>query len=251
MVLPVHDENPLRRTPWLTYGLVAANVGVLLITPLTAGTCELEAFYHRWAAIPTELLANQQLAIVPTATCAVGPPGYSKIPALSVLFSMFLHGGWLHLIGNLIFLWIFGNNIEDRLGHLRFLLFYLSAGYVAAYGFAFAEPDLAVPYVGASGAVSGLLGAYLVLYPRVRVWTVVPLLLFLPLRLPAWVVLGSWFVLQAVFSAGYAISGGGEVAYLAHVIGFVFGLLVALPLRPRTRRPPPPQNALIYRKDWS
>jgi membrane associated rhomboid family serine protease len=168
--------------------------------------------------------------------CLLAPPRYHKIPALSVLFSMFLHGGWLHLLGNMLFLWVFGNNVEDRLGRLRYALFYLVCGYLAAYGFALADANSSQPLIGASGAVSGILGAYLVLYPKARVWSLVPFLLFLPLRLPAWLVLGLWFLLQWVYSAGYTVSGAGSVAYLAHVVGFIVGALLALPLRRPRRR---------------
>ncbi|MEJ3742126.1 rhomboid family intramembrane serine protease [Actinomycetes bacterium KLBMP 9797] len=256
MVIPVHDVNPTRRTPWVTYLLIALNLIVFLLSPAadTSGVqnvslaelCQQEAFYDRYAAIPRELTDNEPLPVAPTgavgedargAGCVVGPPTYDKIPAVSVLYSMFLHGGWLHLLGNMLFLWVFGNNVEDRLGRLRYLLFYLAAGYAAAYAFAFANGDAVQPLIGASGAVSGVLGAYLMLYPRARVWSLVPILFFIPLRLPAWLVLGLWFVVQWVYSAGYAVSDAGSVAYLAHVAGFLFGMLVAIPLTPR-RGPP-------------
>src|SRR5262249_10192820 len=150
---------------------------------------------------------------------------------------MFLHAGWLHLLGNMLFLWVFGNNIEDRFGRLRYLLLYVIAGYVAAYGYAMANPHTTQPLVGASGAISGILGAYLILFPFARVWSLVPVLFFIPLRLPAWLVLGMWFVLQGLYSAGLGIADGGGVAYLAHVLGFVVGILFALPLR--GNQPPP------------
>jgi membrane associated rhomboid family serine protease len=260
VVIPVHDVLPVRRTPWVTYLLIALNVIVFLLSPPSRTTgvqstqlaelCQQEAFYDRYAAIPRELIHNELPAQVPTGQvvvgpqgpgCVVAPPAYRKIPALSVLYSMFLHGGWLHLLGNMLFLWVFGNNVEDRLGGLRFTLFYLFCGYVAAYGFALVNADSSQPLIGASGAVSGVLGAYLVLYPRARVWSLVPFLLFLPLRLPAWLVLGLWFLLQWVYSAGYAVSQAGSVAYVAHVVGFVLGVVLALPLRGRgrPRRAPP------------
>ena len=266
VVVPFHDVNPVRRTPWVTYLLIAANIGVFLLTPAvsTAGVeqagldelCELQAFYDRYAAIPAELVDNRQLPEATTgevgvgergAGCVVDRPDYQKIPALSVLFSMFLHGGWLHLLGNMLFLFVFGNNIEDRFGRFRFLLFYLLCGYVAAYGYALANADSTVPLVGASGAVSGVLGAYLVLFPRARVWSLVPVLLFIPLRLPAWLVLGVWFALQWVYSAGYAVSEAGGVAYVAHVLGFVAGMLVALPVAARRPRPAYRRRAGPYR----
>jgi membrane associated rhomboid family serine protease len=246
----------------VTYLLIGVNFVVFLLTPVatTSGVgsaslgqvCRQEAFYERYGAIPRELAHNRPLSEAPTGEVGTGPSGpgcvveprrYDKIPFLSVLFSMFLHGSWLHLLGNMLFLWVFGNNVEDRFGRLRFLLFYLLCGYLAAYGFAVANPTLIQPLVGASGAIAGVLGAYLLLFPRARVWSLVPVLLFIPLRLPAWLVLGLWFVLQWLYSSGYAVSRAGSVAYLAHVLGFVVGMLVALPLR--GRRPSYP-----YPGDW-
>jgi len=254
VVLPVHDLNPLRRTPWVTYFLVAANVVVLLLTPgshtsitgasSTAQLCSQQAFYDRYAAIPRELTTDRQLPLVATGTpgpnpgtCYVSRPAYHKVPVLSVLFSMFLHAGWLHLLGNMLFLVIFGNNVEDRFRKIPYLLFYLFCGYVAAYGFAFANRSSVEPLIGASGAIAGVLGAYIVLYPRAKVWSLVPFLFFIPVRIPAWLVLGSWFILQWLYSAGYAASGAGSVAYLAHVFGFLAG--VAIGLLVRAASPPP------------
>ncbi len=255
MVLPVHDLNPVRSTPWVTFGLVAANVIVLLLTPASqtsvtgtatqAQLCSQQAFYDRYAAIPRELTTDHQLPLVATgqpgsapSSCLVAPPTYHKAPALSVLFSMFLHAGWLHLLGNMLFLVIFGNNIEDRFRKIPYLLFYLLSGYVAAYGFALANRSSVEPLIGASGAIAGVLGAYLVIYPRAKVWSLLPFLFFIPVRIPAWLVLGSWFILQWVYSAGYAASGEGSVAYLAHVFGFVFGAAVGLFVRAAS---PPPE----------
>ena len=252
VVLPVHDENPLRRTPWVTYALVAANVIVLLLTPASrdsvmgpsaqAQVCSQTAFDDHYAAIPRELTTNHQLPQVATGqpgprpdTCYVSKPPYHKGP--SVLFAMFLHAGWLHLLGNMLFLIVFGNNIEDRLRKLPFLLFYLFCGYVAAYGFAFANQTSVQPLIGASGAIAGVLGAYLVIYPRAKVWSLLPFLFFIPVRIPAWLVLGSWFVLQWLYSAGYAATGGGDVAYLAHVFGFLAGLIVGLFVRAASPAP--------------
>ncbi|WP_222426700.1 rhomboid family intramembrane serine protease [Amycolatopsis rhizosphaerae] len=254
-MIPVHDVNPLRRTPWVTYALVAANVVVFLAMPAAAHTavgntnlaqlCDLQAFFERWGAVPWELVRNQVPALVPTghavataqgAACLAGPPSYTKIPAVSVLTAMFLHGSWTHLLGNMLFLAIFGNNIEDRLGPVRFLLFYLVCGYVAGYGFAVTDPSSSDPLVGASGAIAGVLGAYLVLFPRARVWGLIPVLFFLPLRVPAWLMLGMWFVLQAFYAAGYGTAEAGSVAYAAHVIGFVAGSLLGLTMRRPRRR---------------
>ncbi|MDO0925187.1 rhomboid family intramembrane serine protease [Streptomyces sp. TG1A-8] len=267
MVIPVHDVNPVRRTPVVTYALIAACVLVFLVTPGTAGSaagggglaqlCHLQAFVDHYAAVPRELIHHRMPGVVPTGEvgvgpqgpgCVVGPPSYDKSPVLSVLTAMFLHGGWLHLLGNMLFLLVFGNNVEDRMGHVRFLLFYVVCGYAAGYGFALFNADSGEPLIGASGAIAGVLGAYLVLYPRARVWVLVPFLVFLPLRLPAWLVLGLWFVLQAVYSSGHGVSGGATVAYAAHVVGFVAGMLLAWPLKPGTPPPPEPQGLLFGRR---
>lgn len=265
MVLPLHDDNPVRRTPVVTYLLIALNVGVFLVSPISRGpvlggrqtvvsVCAQNTFFDRYAAIPKELLTNHQLPPhrigVQTDHGVVACPvqRYDKIPVLSVLFAMFLHGGWLHLGGNMLFLFIFGNNVEDRLGRIRFGGFYLLCGVAATYGFALSDPTSTTTLVGASGAIAGVLGAYLLLYPRARVTSVVPPLFFLPFRLPAWVVLGFWFVLQYWYSAGAAVGSGADVAYLAHVVGFLLGAVLVLPLR--RRRPPPPVYPQVWRTGY-
>ncbi|MET8974983.1 rhomboid family intramembrane serine protease [Streptomyces sp. NPDC004539] len=263
MVIPVHDVNPVRRTPVVTYALIAANVLVFLWMPGLAGsvkgdstlvqTCHLHAFLEQWAAVPREMIHQQLPTLVATGdvragACLAGPPDYTKSPVLSVFTAMFLHGGWLHLLGNMLFLLIFGNNIEDRMGHVRFALFYVICGYAASYGFAVLNAESTDPLIGASGAIAGVLGAYLVLYPRVRVWVLVPFLVFLPLRLPAWLVLGFWFGLQAFYSAGEGVSSAGTVAYEAHVVGFVAGMLLAWPLKRNTIPPPEPRGLLFGRR---
>jgi len=262
VVIPVHDVNPVRRTAWVTYGLIAINVIVLVLMPTLrasvgtrptlAALCRQEAFFDHYAAIPREMISNQQLRLVATGqpgpqpqSCVVAHARYHKIPALSVLLSMFLHAGWLHLLGNMLFLAVFGNNVEDRLGRAGYLAFYLACGYAAAYGYAALHPGSATPLVGASGAIAGVLGAYLVLYPRARVWSLVPFLLFLPLRIPAWLVLGLWFLLQWAYAAGYAAAGAGSVAYQAHLIGFVLGVLLGLLIRAAR---PPAQTAVPARR---
>ncbi|MEV0175575.1 rhomboid family intramembrane serine protease [Streptomyces sp. NPDC050803] len=266
MVIPVHDVNPTRRTPWVTYALIATNVLVFLSMPGTVGVpgeshlsqvCQLHAFLDHYAAVPQELIHGQTPRAAPTGDvgigpqgpgCVIGEPGYDKSPALSVFTAMFLHGGWLHLLGNMLFLLIFGNNIEDRMGHVRYLLFYVVCGYAASYGFAYLNDDSGDPLIGASGAVAGVLGAYLVLYPKARVWVLVPFLIFLPLRLPAWLVLGFWFLLQAVYSSGEGVTDAGTVAYAAHVVGFLVGMAIAWPLRPGTPPPPEPRGLLFGRR---
>ncbi len=251
MVIPVWDKNPTRRRPYVTYLLIALNVVVFLMQPIVrsqvsgdvanAQACRQEAFFQRWGAIPKELLSNDPIDEVagPPAgddQCYVVEPEYEKSPFLSAVSAMFLHGGWAHLLGNMLFLFVFGNNVEDRLGRLKFLLAYLGWGVVATYGFAAADPDSLSVVIGASGAIAGVLGAYLVMFPRARVVSLVPLLFFIPIPLPAWIVLGVWFLLQWLFSSGATISEGGGVAYLAHVVGFVAGVVSGLLLGRRRRR---------------
>jgi membrane associated rhomboid family serine protease len=219
-VLPLKDTNPTARTAWLTYALIVANVLVYLLwqrggVDLTsqASVCQL----LDWSAVPAELTnPDEPLGRPP----ACGEPGPTYLTPFT---AMFMHGSLVHLLGNMLFLWIFGNNVEDRMGRGRFLVFYLLAGLAAlALQVAF-DPSGNVPTVGASGAIAGVLGAYIVLYPRARVWTWV-FIVVLPLR--AFWVLGYWFVLQALGGAtDVAETGEGGVAYFAHVGGFVFGLL--------------------------
>ena len=256
MVLPVHDVNPTRRTPWVTRLLLAANVVAFLLSPVAVAplmgassaqaTCAQLSFFDEYAAKPAELLDNDPEDLVATGDVATDPatgqqgcvtraPDYDKSPVLSVLTAMFLHGGWLHLAGNLLFLFVFGNNVEDRLGRLRFLAFYLACGYAATYGFALPDAGSSQPLVGASGAIAGVLGAYLVLFPRARVWSLLTFFFFLPVRLPAWLVLGSWFVLQYLYVQGAGLAESAGVAYLAHVIGFVVGAALVWRLRGTAR----------------
>jgi rhomboid family protein len=262
-LIPIHDDNPTLRRAWVTIALIAINLVAFLLEPVAmsfsgnpssaADVCHQEAFFRRYAAIPRELTTNRQLPLTiednrapriegNQVACPVGRPTYDKLPALSVLFAMFLHGSWLHLLGNMLFLWVFGNNVEDRLGRVRYLLFYLVCGYAATYGFALADPNSTTTLVGASGAIAGVLGAYLILFPRARVTSLVPFLLFLPARLPAWIVLGSWFVLQYIYAQGASVGAGAGVAYLAHVVGFIAGMVLIILLGglAQSRRPPPP-----------
>jgi len=246
VVIPIHDQNPLRRRPYVTWGLIAINVAVFLTEPgvthigsaaaQTVGdVCKQLAYFDHHAAIPKELVHNKILAPHRDTVDSVAGPvqcpivnEHGKSPILSVLESMFLHGGWIHLLGNMLFLMIFGNNVEDRMGRVKFLVFYLACGYVAAYGFSAGNASSTETLIGASGAIAGVLGAYIVMFPRAKVLSVV---LFIPLRLPAWLVLGFWFGLQAIYANGAGIADGAGVAYLAHVVGFIFGALIALGFR--------------------
>jgi membrane associated rhomboid family serine protease len=213
-------------------------------TPLRQ-ECQTQAYFDRYAAVPDELVQNRQEPVAATGQvgssggrvgCIVQhPPPFHKQPVLSVLTAMFLHGSWLHLLGNMLFLFVFGNNVEDRLGRLRYLAFYLVCGYAATYGFALVQHSSTQPLVGASGAIAGVLGAYFVLFPRARVLSLLTFLFFLPIRLPAWLVLGSWFVLQYLSLRANAAGSGSGVAYLAHVIGFVLGAVFCWRLRGTAR----------------
>ncbi len=257
MVIPVYDENPTRRPAFVTWALIAVNVVVFLLSPIARGPivgqastgqlCRQQAYFLKWGAVPYELIHNRQLPSTYGAPagrdqCLRVKPDYLKRPWLSALTSIFVHGGWLHLLGNMLFLWVFGNNIEDRFGRLRFL----GVGVLATYAFALVNQNSTQPLVGASGAIAGVLGAYLVLFPRARVLGLVSFFFFLPVRLPAWLVLGFWFVLQAVYAYGVGLTGGTSVAYLVHVVGFALGAAVAA-LYPRRRKPPPPAWTAGYR----
>lgn len=239
-MIPLRDANPTKGTPWVTLGLIAANVAIFFLwEPFTGTPQEQARFFFCHGAIPEEVTDLQPLPVV-DAACG------GKNVLVSLFTSMFLHGGLLHLGGNMLYLWVFGNNVEDRMGAPIFLFFYLAAGLVAAYAEALTHASSTTPLVGASGAVAGTLGAYLVMFPQARVLVLLPIFFFLQLtELAAWMVLGFWFLLQALQGVG---SLGGEslggVAWWAHIGGFAFGALVAL-LFYRNRREPAP----VYRYD--
>ncbi len=220
-MLPYRDENETVRTPVVTYAIIALNVLVWFMVQ-GAGTPErLAASVCNLGLIPGELTARATpgdgFAMGLGMSCLVDP---GRAPQ-HIVTSMFLHGGWGHILGNMWFMWIFGNNVEDSMGRLRFVAFYLLSGVGAALAQVFTQPASIVPMVGASGAISGVMGAYIILYPRVRVFTLVPLGFFLTtIALPAWVMLGYWIALQFLGSFGGAETG---VAFWAHIGGFVVG----------------------------
>lgn len=224
-MIPIHDDNPITRPPVLTLGLIASCIAafVWLIT-LDPGNREWAAY--TLGAIPAVLTGRVDIA-----------PFHPGFPAeASVITLMFLHADWLHLGGNMLYLWIFGNNVEDRLGHGRFLALYIVAGLAGTAAHVAANPASEVPLIGASGAVSGVLGAYLLLFPHARVKMIVPPFLFRTFRVPAWLFLGFWFVFQGFKVAGSpdaALADEGGVAWLAHVAGFVAGMALLLLLRPK------------------
>ena len=239
-MIPLHDDNPTSLTPIVTIGLIVVCSLVFLwqvSLPPLAG----EVAIYAYGLIPAVLLGGQALN-----------PEIARIPAeLSVITSMFLHGGWLHLIGNMLYLWIFGNNIEDAMGHARFVAFYLLCGIAAAFAQALQDPSSTIPMIGASGAIGGVLGGYLLLYPRARVLVLIPLgIFFYTLRIKALYVLGFWFVLQFLQSILAGDQAGG-VAYWAHIGGFVAGMVLIIPFRKKNfplfggpQRPAPPAQRL-------
>jgi rhomboid family protein len=246
-LIPIRDENPTRTFSVLTLGLIIANVLVFLVTPGfgMSESPQLLQFLFRWGLVPWELTHGQSItegalrsAGIAAQCAGACVPGKSIY--LSVLTSMFVHGGLLHIGGNMLFLWVFGNNIEDTVGKFWFLPFYLATGVAAALAHVAVNPESVQPTVGASGAIAGLLGAYIVLFPRARVVSLVPLFFILTtVRLPAAVVLGIWFVSQFLIGTGQ--QAGGGVAWMAHVGGFVAGALLILPFRFRARSQGPAQ----------
>ena len=214
-MFPISDVIPSRTVPFVTVGLIIANALVFLYM-ITLPDAMLERF---------------------VATYAVVPAGFS-VPTLFT--SQFLHAGWMHIIGNMLYLWIFGDNVEDRLGHFRYLLFYLGAGALAAILQVLFNPFSAVPMLGASGAIAGVMGAYFVLYPQSRVLTAVFIIIFFDvIEIPAVFFLGIWFLMQllsGVGSLGVTNAASGGTAFWAHVGGFVAGVIVGLLLRARDRR---------------
>lgn len=213
-MFPIHDDNPTRITPYLTYVLLVACV-LVFIWQISLGDAQQQAVYA-FGVIPSVLFATKSL-----------PPELQILPAwLTIFSSMFLHGGWMHLIGNMLYLWVFGNNVEDSMGHGRFIVFYLLCGLFAALTQAVLNPASEIPMIGASGAISGVLGAYLLLHPHARILVVIPIgiLIYTPWIAAYWV-LGFWFVLQILNSLVSASDTGG-VAYGAHLGGFVAGMIL-------------------------
>ncbi len=209
-MIPISDQNPTRHTPIVNYLLIATNVAVFLLF-LTAGSKQ-EALVDQYALIPANFTTLNLGNIT------------------DIFTSMFMHGGWAHILGNMLYLWIFGDNVEDRMGSIPYLIFYLAGGVVASLAHIFTNPGSQIPTVGASGAIAAVLGAYLVLYPRSRVLTFIPLGFFMRLTLvPASLLLGLWFILQ-LFSGVLSLGGPdvGGVAFWAHIGGFAFGALIAL-----------------------
>lgn len=219
-MIPLHDDNPTERPPIVTITWIVACALVFLYQaslPEDSGN----TFVFQYGAIPALVFGEADLPEM-----GVASPAYATL-----ITSMFLHGGWMHLIGNMLYLWVFGNNIEDAMGHAKYIAFYLTCGILAALSHALTDPSSSIPMVGASGAISGILGAYLLLFPRARVLVMMPGLG--ATRVPAGIVLGMWFVMQ-LLSGGTSIgSTGGGVAFFAHIGGFLAGMaLIGLFKRP-------------------
>ncbi len=221
-MFPISDNNPTRITPYVTYALIAVNI-VVFIHELTLAPPELEQFFQLYAVIPRELT-----------TSLSGIPVNQPVPEpLTLVTSQFLHGGFLHVAGNMLFLWIFGNNIEDRLGHIKYIIFYLACGILAALAQWFFSNQSGIPSLGASGAIAGVMGAYILRFPKAQIRTLLVLGPFITFpEIPAVFFLGFWFFQQALYSIaslGVPTSIGmesGGIAYWAHAGGFVFGAIL-------------------------
>ncbi|MBI1732999.1 MAG: rhomboid family intramembrane serine protease [Gammaproteobacteria bacterium] len=230
-MIPLHDDNPTEITPVVTLAFIGACV-LVFGWQMSLGSRGNEVAVFALGVIPAVLLQRAEL-----------PPELVLIPAaLTPLTSMFLHGGFMHLAGNMLYLWIFGNNVEDAMGHVRFVIFYVLCGTAAVFGQVLQNPGSEIPMIGASGAISGVLGAYLLLYPRARVLVAIPLGFILhTMRLPAAAVLGIWFLVQILSSL--SAGDGPGVAWFAHIGGFIAGLaLIQVFLRRGVRLFNPPRT---------
>lgn len=231
-MIPIKDENPTRRTPWVTVLFIAMNVAVFAYSS-TLSPQDLQAFWSQWAFVPARFLGNP----------------FSPAQLATVFSAMFMHAGWFHIGGNMLYLWIFGNNIEDRFGHAGFAAFYLVSGIVATLAQLAVAPTSIIPNLGASGAVAGVLGAYMLLFPGAVVLTIIPILIFIEVaRVPAYLVIGFWFVLQlgnGLASLGPELATSGGVAWFAHIGGFVAGLVLALPAAITSRRRRRPRARVV------
>ena len=219
-MIPLRDANPTQRTPWITLALIVACFVVFAVElglMASGGESSLDSFITRWGVVPADL------------TAAWRAGNYVSTETATLITSQFLHGGWFHLLGNMLYLWIFGNNVEDRFGRGGFLVFYLFGGVIAGLSQVAIDPESTVPTIGASGAIAATLGAYFVMFPRARVTSLVFLGFFYQLiDVPAIIVLGFWFALQLLDGIGsLGMETGAGVAFFAHIGGFVAGALVA------------------------
>ena len=264
MLFPIGDDNRGRRgAPFVVYTLVAINAIVFIFFQGMGMNEEGERFTYAYSVVAREITTGEDLVgpvQVPGAEPVIDRrTGRAEVPViplqpspspiyLTLLTAMFMHGGWMHIIGNMLYLWIFGDNIEDNFGHLKFIAFYLICGVIASFAQIMIDPNSPVPSLGASGAIAGVLGAYLVMYPRNRIRNIVMLgFIWTTVELPAVLVLGFWIVLQIIsqYTASIASAQSSGVAYMAHIGGFVAG--VALSFLFRSRRPAEPSQYYDYR----
>jgi membrane associated rhomboid family serine protease len=253
-MFPISDDNERGNGPaYVSLAFIAINIFVFLVLQGAGATTEGEKFTYGFSAVPAEITTGEDLTEPETITVegesveVPQEPGPTPI-WLTLFTSMFMHGSWLHLGGNMLYLWIFGDNVEHRLGHALFLLFYLSVGVLASLAQILADTDSVIPTLGASGAIAGVLGAYLVMFPGNRILV---LILRFPVWVPAVVVIGLWAVLQFIngFGALNAEETGGGVAYMAHIGGFVAGVIAGLAFRSLFKEPRHPRgtSAADYR----
>ena len=257
-MLPLFDDNPTRRVPWVTLSLIAANVAVFIYmlflkaSPMVVngirGVSQQDLFIFRWSVIPSEVVHGTRAAVV-------AQLGISKDVYVPIFTSMFLHSGWLHIGGNMLFLWIFGNNIEDLMGPLPYLGFYLICGFAATFTHIAFNASSQNPLLGASGAIAGILATYLLIYPRARVHTIVFIVL---VTLPAYIVIGFWIVLQVISGVTTLPSAtGGGTAWFAHIGGVAAGLMITgifyVPLKRRRGGMPTQEIHRLFRPhdDWN
>jgi len=236
LFIPIRDDAPTVRKPYLTVSLIVVN-SLIFFYSISLGARGFQLFTIQFGYIPVEFVSGLELT-----------PQLAASAYLTPFTSMFMHGGWLHLIGNMLFLWIYGNNVEDYFGPVKFLLFYIVSGLAAIALYTLFGPSSQVPLVGASGAIAGVMGAYIVLHPRARITVLVIFFFIQFVVLPAKVVLGIWFVYQLLMSMIGSATGGG-VAWMAHVGGFAFGWAI-LKLLTRGRRPRASGGRRSYRVKW-
>jgi rhomboid family protein len=240
-MIPLHDDIETQTFPIVNYAIIALNVFAFVLE-LGMGP-ELPRFLFQASVVPVLYTGrDHSLSLVELVSTTLNPD-----LGLRVLFSMFLHGGWLHLIGNMLYLWIFGDNVEDRLGHFKYLVFYLACGWAASYAHIWASPASRMPSIGASGAIAGVLGAYLTVYPRANVVTLLPLGFFTQIvKVPAPFFLGFWFLqqfLMGALSLGVNTAETGGTAWWAHIGGFAAGVVLVRVLGGARRRP-------VRRGEW-
>jgi len=226
-MIPIHDSARARTFPWVNLTIIAANIVVFLYEvslsqqPLLGGGTQLDVFISHWGSVPACTLNAFGLHLLDFRE-AVGCSAQTH-PGWTWFTAMFIQGSWLHIGGNMLFLWIFGDNVEDAMGHVRYAIFYVLAGGISAFSQMYANVDSLTPAIGASGAIAGVMGAYIVLFPRATVAVIIPIFFFIPFPLPAFVLIGFWFLIQLFSVSSLGQTAGTSVAYFAHIGGFIAG----------------------------